>query len=89
MKKNCDNCATCPVMKIEEKLRIIYDWANNFPQFENCGKAFKGEEGVLCFTARFARTVNWKEVEKVYKEHKEEMDDYVSKVKKIREVKCQ
>ncbi len=79
-------------MKIDEKLRIVYDWVHGFPQFEGCGKRFDGkEEGVLCFTAAYAKTINWKEIQKIYNDHQKEMDDYIAKIKKLRKLedKCQ
>ena len=74
LKKTCDNCAECPVMKIDEKLRFAYDFSFNWPMFEGCGKDFNGQEGILCFARQFAKTVNWKALEEAYKKNKEIFD---------------
>lgn len=75
MKKTCSNCATCRVMKIDPKLRAIYDWSHNWPQFEGCGERFaKPVEGIFCFSEAFSNTISWKEVEKTYVNNKEKID---------------
>ena len=75
MAKNCSNCATCWVMKIDPRLRKIYDWSHNWGQFEGCGTAFDGtKENILCFSEFFAKTINWKEAEKSYLRDKEKID---------------
>ena len=62
-------------MKIDPKLRKIYDWSFNWPQFENCGEAFDGtKENIFCFSEQFAKTINWKEIEKSYEKNKEKID---------------
>jgi hypothetical protein len=62
-------------MQIDPKLRKIYDWSFNFPQFEGCGERFDGtEENIFCFSELFAQTVNWKELEKSYLKNKEKID---------------
>ena len=76
--KKCDNCATCPVMSIDPKLRRIYDWSHNFPQFAECGNRFDGtQENILCFNSLFYKTINWKEVEKTYLRNKEKIDGFL------------
>lgn len=83
MKKTCDNCATCPVMKIEEKLRFAYDYSFNFPMFEGCGKLFDGKtENVLCFTSFYSKTINWKAVEEAYKKNQALFDKQYENYKK-------
>lgn len=65
-------------MKIDPKLRKIYDWSYNWPQFEGCGSAFDGtQENILCFSEFFAKTVNWKEIEKSYLKNKEKIDKMI------------
>lgn len=74
----CDNCKTCPVMGIDEKLRKTYDWAANFRQFEQCGvgpMSVNENPNILCFTKYFAKKVNWKEIEKMYNTHKKLIDE--------------
>ena len=62
-------------MNIDPKLRKIYDWSFSWSQFENCGAAFNGtEENILCFSEQFAKTINWKEIEKSYIKNKEKID---------------
>ena len=72
----CANCTSCHVMKIEEKLRKVYDWANpDFQLFNECGKRFDDKnENILCFTEALAKTINWNAVKKVYESHKEQID---------------
>lgn len=62
-------------MNIDPKLRKIYDWSFNWLQFESCGAEFDGtQENVLCFSEQFAKTINWKEIEKSYIKNKEKID---------------
>lgn len=62
-------------MNIDPKLRKIYDWSFNCTLFKDCGSAFDGtRENILCFSEQFAKTVNWKEIEKSYKKNKEKID---------------
>jgi hypothetical protein len=70
-------------MKIDPKLRVVYDLSHNIPQFTNCGKAFDGKEhNVLCFTEGFAKTIDWKLMEKTYKANKEQVDNYIKENEK-------
>lgn len=72
---NVSNCATCWVMGIDPKLRKIYDWSNNWGQFERCGQAFDGtKENLLCFSEFFAKTINWEELRKSYLKNKKKID---------------
>lgn len=80
MKKSCSNCATCPVRKIDPKLRKVYDWSHNFPQFEACedGTLFDGtKENVICFSSFYYQAINWREVEKTYLKNKERIDEAI------------
>ena len=80
---SCDNCKNCYVLKISEKLRMVYDWSSKsnstHMMFDHCGKDDcyfnnNNNENVMCFVKRFAKTLNWKELEKFYMAHKEEID---------------
>ena len=77
---SCDNCQNCYVLKISERLRTIYDWSSNGAKvFEKCGKEDcyffdNKKENVLCFTKRFAKTLNWKNLENFYMSNKEKID---------------
>lgn len=63
-------------MSISETLRKIYDISFNFPQFEGCGVLFAENENpnILCFTKFYAKSINWKEMEKTYNNNKETFD---------------
>lgn len=70
-------------MRIDERLRFIYDYSFDFPMFEGCGTAFDGKkENVLCFTSGFAKSVNWKALEEAYKKNKEVFDKHYEEYKK-------
>ena len=80
---NCENCTNCPVMKIEEKLRWVYDWSQKestaFPIFGNCGKKdfimFENKDkNLICFARALYRNINWSEVKKVYLRYQEMLD---------------
>ena len=74
--KTCDKCEFCPVLKIDERLRKTYDLVSGTEQFEDCGERMKGNDNpnIICFTKYFARTIDWKKLEKVYKENSAAID---------------
>lgn len=65
------------MMKIHPRLRKVYDWINDFPQFEACesGDMFDGtQENVVCFTSYYGQAINWRKVEESYLKSKEKID---------------
>lgn len=78
MAKKCSDCKTCWVMKIDPKLRKIYDWSYNNQVFEGCGTSFDGtKENIFCFSEFFAKTINWKELEKSYLKNRKKIDGFL------------
>lgn len=75
--------------KFDEKLRIAYNWAfPEWPLFAECGNKFDEKtENVLCFSEGYCKTINWKEIQKLYESKKEVLDPLIEK-EKARRLKC-
>lgn len=65
-------CSECPVLKVPEIYRVLYDYSLNKELFSICGKVNRVfPKNIICIGPKLCEDVNWKNIEKWAKENPE------------------